>query len=99
MSHAKDICNESCAKRSGRSIRNKKALCESQQVKLATTHTEPMLKINPNGLLPNANTAQILQNSQIRKNPTKLATLAWEAGTRFNYSATTLTVKEALISG
>ena len=58
-----------------------------------------MLKINPNGLLPNANTAQILQNSQIRKNPTKLATLAWEAGTRFNYSATTLTVKEAVISG
>ncbi|EPI54015.1 hypothetical protein HMPREF1572_01372, partial [Gardnerella vaginalis JCP7275] len=42
----------------------KKALCESQQVKLATTHTEPMLKINPNGLPPNANTTQILQNSQ-----------------------------------
>ncbi|EIK75900.1 hypothetical protein CJI56_07570 [Gardnerella vaginalis] len=64
MSHAKDICNESCAKRPCTSIRNKKALCESQQVKLATTHTEPMLKINPNGLPPNANTTQILQNSQ-----------------------------------
>ncbi len=62
------------SKRPCTSIRNKKALCESQQVKLATTHTEPMLKINPNGLPPNANTTQILKK--------KLATLAWEAGTR-----------------
>ncbi len=78
------------SKRPCTSIRNKKALCESQQVKLATTHTEPMLKINPNGLPPNANTTQILKKTR----NTRVG--SWNT---FNYSATTLTVKEALISG
>ena len=78
------------SKRPCKSIRNKKALCESQQVKLATTHTEPMLKINPNGLPPNANTTQILKKTR----NTRVG--SWNT---FNYSATTLTVKEALISG
>ena len=38
---------------------NKKALRKSQQVKLTTIRTEPMLKINPNGLPPIANSAKI----------------------------------------
>ena len=87
------------SKRPCTSIRNKKALCESQQVKLATTHTEPMLKINPNGLLPNANTAQILQNSQIQRKSYKTRNTRVGSWNTFNYSATTLTVKEAVISG
>ena len=37
---------------------NKKALRKSQQVKLTTIRTEPMLKINPNGLPPVANSAK-----------------------------------------
>ncbi|EPI47110.1 hypothetical protein HMPREF1582_00796, partial [Gardnerella vaginalis JCP8151A] len=37
---------------------NKKALRKSQQVKLTTIRTEPMLKINPNGLPPIANSAK-----------------------------------------
>ena len=49
---------------------DKKALRKSQQVKLTTIRTEPMLKINPNGLPPIANFAEILQEYA---NPTKLA--------------------------
>ncbi|RDW97116.1 hypothetical protein gvb03_02905 [Gardnerella vaginalis] len=49
---------------------DKKALRKSQQVKLTTIRTEPMLKINPNGLPPIANFAEILQEYA---NPAKLA--------------------------
>ena len=49
---------------------DKKAPRKSQQVKLTTIRTEPMLKINPNGLPPIANFAKILQEYA---NPAKLA--------------------------
>ncbi|EPI59838.1 hypothetical protein HMPREF1579_00723, partial [Gardnerella vaginalis JCP8066] len=45
-------------KRKCRSSRTKKAPRKSQQVKLTTIRTEPMLKINPNGLPPIANSAK-----------------------------------------